>query len=69
MGKPGQVQETVEGTYFKIVSYRVDCPECENRIWLPNPHMASLIGETVECEECATLIKIVAEGETFSEDL
>jgi len=69
MGKPSQVQRIIEGTYFKIVSYRVDCPECENRICLPNPHRASLIGETVKCEECATFIKIVAEGETLSENL
>jgi len=69
VGRKGQVQKTVEGTYFKIVSYRADCPECENRIWIPNPYGASLKGETIQCDKCNALIKIVEEGETFYEDL
>lgn len=69
MAKPGRVQETVKGAYFKIVSYRVDCPECGNRIWVSNPYGTSLIGETVQCDECNTLIEIVEGGETFYEDL
>jgi len=69
MGKLGQTQKTVKGAYFKIVSYGVDCPECGNRIWVSNPHRASLIGETVQCDECNTLIEIVERGETFYKEL